>query len=117
MPVSSTAILRSFSLRMIASSAARVCFGSAPRSASLAPSSTITASVPSATDQSSRASPPAGVSPDTPAFSTVTSRPLAFSAFSSLAGSASPAGSPNPAAIESPSITMRTGRSAAAPRG
>ena len=66
---------RSFSLRMIASSVARVCFGSLPRSASLAPSSRITASVPSGTDQSSRASPPAAVSPETPAFSIATSCP------------------------------------------
>ena len=79
---------------MIASSAARVAFGSAPRSASLAPSSRITASVPSATDQSSRANPPAAVSPDTPAFSIWTESPLAFSARSSFAGSASGAAKP-----------------------
>src|SRR5438309_602659 len=50
MPASSTAILRSLRRRMIVSSEARVAFGSAPRSASLAPSSRITASVPSGTD-------------------------------------------------------------------
>ena len=48
-------------------SAERVTRGSSPRSMSLAPSSTITAAVPSGTDQSSRASPPEAVSPDTPA--------------------------------------------------
>src|SRR3954453_748405 len=113
MPASSTAILRSLRRRMIVSSEARVAFGSAPRSASLAPSSRITASVPSGTDQSSRAKPPAGVSPDPPAFAISTARPLALSARSSFAGRASCAASPNPALSESPSTTMRTGRSCA----
>ena len=53
------------------SSAALVTFGSMPRSASLAPSSRITASVPSGTDQSRRPSPPEAVSPDTPALVTL----------------------------------------------
>src|SRR3954467_15961551 len=113
MPASSTAIFRSLRRRMIVSSEARVAFGSAPRSASLAPSSRITASVPSGTDQSSRARPPAAVSPDTPAFAMSTARPLALSARASFAGRASCAASPNPALSESPSTTMRTGRSCA----
>src|SRR3989440_7582047 len=115
MPASSTAMRRSFRGRMIASSAAGVCLGSAPRSASLAPSSRITASVPSGTDQSSRASPPAAVSPETPAFPIVTLCPFALSARSSFAGSASCTASPRPALSESPSTTMRIGRSAARP--
>jgi hypothetical protein len=69
MPASSTTMRRSFSRRMMASSAPRVVFGLSPRKASLAPSSRITASTPSPTDQSSRASPPEAVSPETPAFS------------------------------------------------
>jgi hypothetical protein len=56
---------------------------------SLAPSSTITASVPSGTDQSSRESPPDAVSPDTPALATCTLTPLARNACSSFAGKAS----------------------------
>ena len=55
-----------------------------PRSMSLAPSSRITASVPSGTDQSSRARPPEAVSPDTPALAISTASPLALSACSSL---------------------------------
>src|SRR5258708_36178806 len=96
------------------SSPARVSFGSLPRNASLAPSSPITASVPSGTDQSSRPSPPEAVSPETPAFAIVTLSPLAFSAFSSFAGSASGAERPSPALSESPKTTIRTGPSAAA---
>ena len=55
---------------------ARVTLGSTPRSMSLAPSSRITASVPSGTDQSSRASPPEAVSPETPALTISTAMPL-----------------------------------------
>src|SRR5213080_1777884 len=88
-----------------------------PRSMSLAPSSRITASVPSGTDQSRRASPPEAVSPDTPAFVTSTASPLALSARSSLAGKAASAGRPKPAVSESPNATIRTGRSAAAATG
>ena len=59
-----------------------------PRSMSLAPSSRITASVPSGTDQSSRARPPELVSPDTPALAISTASPLALSARSSCTGKA-----------------------------
>src|SRR5256886_8882783 len=83
---------------------------------SLAPSSTMTASVPSGTDQSRRASPPEAVSPDTPALMTSTARPLALSARSSCAGKARSTGSPRPAVSESPKATIRTGRSAAGAR-
>jgi hypothetical protein len=50
------------------SSARLVTAGSSPRSMSFAPSSRMTPSVPSGTDQSSRSSPPEAVSPETPAF-------------------------------------------------
>ena len=81
MPHNSTAILRAFSRVRMSDSAARVTAGSMPRKASLAPSSTITASVPSGTDQSSRSRPPELVSPDTPALIMSTAIPLAFKAF------------------------------------
>ena len=71
MPASRTAMCRSSSLVRMPSSAVLVSFGSSPRKASLAPSSTITASVPSGTDQSRRPSPPEAVSPDTPALVTL----------------------------------------------
>src|SRR5499427_1983051 len=114
MPASSTATRRSARRRTIPSSAWRVIFGSTPRSMSLAPSSTMTASVPSGIDQSRRASPLEAVSPETPALVTSTARPLALSACSSLAGKAWSAGSPRPAVSESPKATIRTCRSAAA---
>src|SRR5262245_18169171 len=113
MPASSTAIFRSFSRRRISCSAARVPCGSSPRRASLAPSSRITASVPSGTDQSSRASPPAAVSPETPALAISTAIPLARSAASRRAGKAAACGSPKPAVSESPSATICTGAPAA----
>ena len=69
-------------------------FGSLPCSMSFAPSSTMTASVPAGTDQSSRASPPEVVSPDTPALAISTDSPRARSAFSSFAGKASDADKP-----------------------
>src|SRR6266545_2041897 len=116
MPASSTTTRRSARRRTIASSAWRVTLGSIPRSISLAPSSTMTASVPSGTDQSRRASPPEAVSPDTPALMTSTARPLALSARSSCAGKARSTGSPRPAVSESPKATIRTGRSAAGAR-
>ena len=47
-----------------------------PRNRSLPPSSTITASAPSPSAQSSRARPPSVVSPETPMLITVTSLPL-----------------------------------------
>src|SRR5262245_27018717 len=113
MPASSTAMRRSFRRRKILSSAARGISGSVPRSASLAPSSTITASVPSGTDQSRRASPPEAVSPDTPALAISTAWPFAFNAASSRVGNAASRGSPKPAVSESPSATIFTGASAA----
>ncbi len=83
-PASRTPIRRSASLRKIASSAAFVTFGSRPRKASLAPSSRMTASVPSGTDQSRRLSPPEAVSPETPAFTIVAATPFASSAVRAL---------------------------------
>ena len=112
-PATSTAMCRSASRRMIWSSARRVTAGSSPRSMSFAPSSRMTASVPSGTDQSRRARPPVAVSPETPAFATSTVSPLALSAFSSFTGKAASAGRPYPAVSESPSATIFTVRSAA----
>ena len=76
MPASSTGMCRSVRRRTISSSAGRVTAGSMPRSMSLAPSSTMTASVPSGTDQSSRASPPDAVSPETPGIGDLDRKPL-----------------------------------------
>src|SRR5882672_7346732 len=90
-------------------SAAQVTAGSIPRRASLAPSSRITASVPSGTDQSSRSRPPELVSPDTPALTISTSTPLLFKAFCSRAGNAADAGRPRPALSESPNTTILIG--------
>src|SRR6202142_158820 len=90
-------------------SAARVTVGSVPRKASLAPSSTITACVPSGTDQSSRSRPPEAVSPETPALIISTSIPLTFNAFCSFDGNASEPARPNPALSESPSTTILIG--------
>src|SRR5215475_1132011 len=109
MPHRSTAIPRAFSRPRISDSAARVTAGSTPRSASLAPSSTMTASVPSGTDQSSRSRPPEEVSPDTPALVISTSNPLPFNAFCNRAGNAAAAGRPRPALSESPRTTIFTG--------
>ena len=81
MPQRSTAMLRAFSRVRMSDSAAPVTAGSMPRSMSLAPSSRITASVPSGIDQSSRSRPPEVVSPDTPAFIMSTFIPLDSSAF------------------------------------
>src|SRR6516164_11594904 len=109
MPHNSTAIPRAFSRPRISDSAARVTAGSTPRSASLAPSSTMTPSVPSGTDQSSRSRPPEEVSPDTPALLISTSIPLSFKAFCSFTGNASGAARPRPADSESPSTTILIG--------
>src|SRR5262249_17360986 len=95
----------------------RVILGSIPRNMSLAPSSTMTASVPSGTDQSRRASPLEAVSPETPALVISTARPLVLSACSSFAGKASSADRPRPAVREPPNTPIRTGRSAAAVAG
>src|SRR3954469_18387835 len=105
MPQSRTAILRACSRVRMSVNAARETLGSMPRNASLAPSSTITASVPSGTDQSSRSRPPEVVSPDTPALTISASMPLACKAFCSRAGNAAAAGKPSPAVSESPSAT------------
>ena len=112
MPHSITAILRAFRRATMSVSAARVKSGSMPRSASLAPSSTMTPSVPSGTDQSSRSRPPDEVSPDTPALIMSTAMPLACKAFCSLAGNASWAGRPRPALKESPRTTSLIGLAA-----
>src|SRR5712671_6541880 len=92
----------------------RVTLGSVPRRASLAPSSRITASVPSGTDQSSRSRPPELVSPETPALIIVTSIPLIFNDFCSRAGNADDADRPRPALSESPNTTILIGFAAAA---
>src|SRR6266849_10669101 len=112
-PHNRTEIFRSWKRRSIASKALRVTAGSTPRNASLAPSSKMTASVPSGIDQSSRANPPTAVSPDTPAFTTLTANPLAVSALYNCAGNASLAARPYPAVSESPNATILTGWSAA----
>src|SRR6185437_15735572 len=113
MPHNSTAILRTFSRVRMSDSASRVTFGSSPRKASLAPSSRITASVPSGTDQSSRSRPPELVSPDTPALPMSIAIPLACKAFCRRAGNAAEASRPSPALSESPSTTILIGRFAA----
>src|SRR5947209_8156561 len=113
MPASRTAIWRSLSRRRMDSSAVRVSVGSMPRSASFAPSSTITASVPSGTDQSSRAAPSAAVLPDTPALTTSAEMPFRCRACASLAGKLCSAARPCPAVRESPKATILTGRSEA----
>src|SRR5262244_647552 len=112
-PHNRTEIFRAWKRRSMVSKALRVMAGSKPRNASLAPSSRMTASVPSGTDQSSRANPPAAVSPETPAFTTLTANPLAMSARCNCAGNASLAARPYPAVRESPSATILTGCSAA----
>ncbi len=76
MPHNNTAIPRAFSRFRMSDKADRVTAGSVPRRASLAPSSRITAWVPSGTDQSSRSRPPELVSPDTPALTMSTAIPL-----------------------------------------
>src|SRR5215469_3314333 len=106
MPHNITATPRAFNRRTMSDRASRVIFGLIPRKASLAPSSTMTASVPSGTDQSSRSRPPDAVSPDTPALTISTSIPLSFKAFCSRAGNAEAAGSPSPALNESPRTTI-----------
>src|ERR1700730_55292 len=113
MPASSTAMWRSASRRSIPSSAARVSFGSMPRSASFAPSSRIPASVSFGTDQSSRAAPSDAVSPDTPALTTSTTMPFCRRVCASLAGNVCSVGRPRPAVSESPKATILTGRSEA----
>src|SRR3954467_2499628 len=113
MPHNSTSICRAFRRRTISASASRVTLGSTPRSMSFAPSSRITASVPSGTDQSSRARPPELVSPETPALAISTAKPLPLSARSSCTGNAALPRSWKPAVSESPSATTLMVRSAA----
>src|SRR5579872_379255 len=81
---------------------------------SLAPISTMTASVLSGTDQSSRASAPEAVSPETPALMTSAAMPFFASAACSRGTKPSLCGSPRPAVNESPSATILTGGSAKA---
>src|SRR5665213_3467623 len=109
MPHNRTTILRSLSLASVLSSAALVSAGSSPRRASLAPSSRITASVLSGTDQSSRSRPPELVSPETPALMMSTAKPLDRKDFSSRCGNAAGAGRPRPALSESPNTTILIG--------
>src|SRR5665213_1082350 len=109
MPHNRTAMPRAFSRVRISDSAARGTAGSRPRRASLAPSSRITASVPSGTDQSSRSRPPELVSPDTPALMMSTAKSLDRKDFSSRCGNAAGAGRPRPALSESPNTTILTG--------
>src|SRR3954447_19219476 len=106
MPHKSTAILRALSRARMSVRAARVTAGAVPRMASLAPSSRITASVPSGTDQSSRSRPPEVVSPDTPALIISTFIPLASKAFCRRKGNAAEADRPSPALRESPRTTI-----------
>src|SRR5664279_1463421 len=99
----------------ISDKAERVTAGSMPRRASLAPSSRMTASVPSGTDQSSRSRPPELVSPDTPALIMSTSIPLVCKDFCSRAGNAAEAERPSPALSESPNTTILIGFAGFAP--
>src|SRR5665213_2616424 len=109
-----TAMPRACSRFTISDSAALVTSGSMPRRASLAPSSTITALVPSGTDQSSRSRPPEAVSPDTPALLMAISIPLDCNDFCRRSGNAAAAGRPRPALSESPSTTSLIGLAAVA---
>src|SRR5262249_48816359 len=114
MPANSTGVCRSDRRRTIPAKALQGTAGAMPIRMSLAPRSTITASVPSGRDQSGRGSPRDAVPPGTPALTTSASRPASLSARSSFAGKAASAGSPKPAVRESPSATTRTVRSVAA---
>src|SRR5579871_5240734 len=114
MPHNRTARCRAVRRCRIASSAPRVTCGFIPRSMSLAPSSTMTASVPCGSDQSRRARPSAAVSPDTPALAISAATPSAASAACSRGTKPSLAGRPRPAVSESPSTTTLTGVSAPA---
>src|SRR5262249_40313961 len=115
MPASSTVTRRSARRRTIFSSAWRVILGAIPRNMSLAPSSTMTASVPSGTDQSRRASPLEAASPETPASVNSTAGPLVLCACSGFAGKA--AWGRRPGATKRPNTTIRTAGSAAAVAG
>ena len=81
---------------------------------SLAPSSTMTASMSGPSTVPIRASPPALVSPGTPALITVASAaPWAWSQASSCGAKPSCGGRPEPAVSESPKARMRTSAVAA----
>src|ERR1700684_2728333 len=114
MPQSRTWICRSDNRRKIVVSASRVTCGFKPRSMSLAPSSRMTASVPSGTDQSSRAIPSDAVLPETPALITSTASPLAMSAACKRGANPWLTGKPRPAVSESPKATIFTGRAGSA---
>src|SRR2546421_7483694 len=114
MPHNRTAILRAFSRVRMSVSADRVTWGSVPRRASLAPSSRMTASVPSGTDQSSRSRPPEAVSPDTPALIMSTFIPLVSKDFCKRIGNAAGPDRPRPALSESPRTTILIGFAGAA---
>src|SRR5262249_53319310 len=75
-------------------------------SPSLPPSSPMPALVLGGSAQASRSRAAETVSPDTPALTTVTLRPCAFSVASSFAGNDSLCSSPKPAVRLSPSATM-----------
>src|SRR5215472_11051682 len=113
MPARSTARCCAVSLARIAPRLLLACAGSRPRSASLAPSSTITTRGFSASAQSSRASPPAVVSPETPPSCTSASMPESFRAFWSWGTKPCPGGRPKPAVRLSPSARILTGAASA----
>ena len=106
MPASSSLAPLALIFPIILSRLARTVAGSMPRSMSLAPSSRITRSGLSASDQSSRASPPAVVSPELPALMTCASIPSARRRFSSCAGKLCSGGRPNPAVRLSPNARI-----------
>ena len=113
MPHSSTAMLRAFSRARCPTARRASLSGSMPRSTSLAPSSRITASVPSGTDQSSRRGRRKRCRRTRRHWR---SRPqsLCLAALSgACAGNASEAGRPSPALSESPSTTILIGLVAA----
>src|SRR4051794_13418064 len=113
MPDSRIGMCLAASVSSIAVRFASILSGLSPRSPSLAPSSTSAASAPSPSAQSSRARPPAVVSPETAASMKVTSRPALRSAACICAWNASAAGKPYPAVRLSPSTSTRTGRASA----
>src|SRR5690349_7951386 len=111
MPESRVATPRAVRRSQMAERLASVWAGERPRSPSLPPSSTRAAWGRSASAQSSRAKPPALVSPETPAFST---RALSPSAAWSCGTKPSPGGRPKPAVRLSPSARRRIGSAAKA---
>ena len=85
-------------------------FGRQAAQPSLPPSATIRMRTSPSSAQSSRDSPPADVSPETPAFTTPVVQPLPFRRSCSNADTRVSAGSPSPAVRLSPSTTMRAVR-------